>query len=177
MNNILTINQLIAKLEDARAASVLAGAAVVHLCIQNETYIPVADCKIENDGDGGAVCLIFPKWEPGDSEKRVKERWVFSAKELRNPGACRRDDEFLADVGDMDDVRGIIVDRSGKASNRYSDGIRGVTPEDKEMAEDQQSLTRWVGYETSTYAADLWMDVWTNEDGAFLEFAEPRSAE
>lgn len=82
-----------------------------------------------------------------------RERWVFTQAEIENGGnGCRRDDCFFASIPGSD-VR-VVMMRNGQATRQYSDGSLGVTPEDSDEAESQETL-----YAEDGTPADEWRDV------------------
>jgi len=87
------------------------------------------------------------------------ERWVFTDDELGRPEECRADDEFIA-------LNDVIIKRNGVATNRYVDGIPGVSPADKSYAESEDTHLAPGGD-----IADTWRDVIV-DDNRFVEFAK-----
>lgn len=55
---MLTIDEMIAKLTEAKNNNKLGGNAVVHLCVPEQEYLPITDTKLELSDDG-AVVLLF----------------------------------------------------------------------------------------------------------------------
>lgn len=94
------------------------------------------------------------------------ERWCFTDYELHNSkvfAACRAEDEFIARGIENSDV-GVIVYRNGGVSNRYSDGVCGVTEDDRIEAEADESPIR-IGGEYNDFFANHWRDVYVSKDG------------
>ena len=60
----MTVDDLIAALNDLKEKANLKGDTVVHLCIQECPYIPVIAANVENDDSGGSVILLHPEFEP-----------------------------------------------------------------------------------------------------------------
>lgn len=90
-----------------------------------------------------------------------RERWAFTDAELREPAACRGDDELIADWG-------IIVYRNGAVSNRYADGTAGIDPDLRDLAGADESPL----HPGSGDYADNWRDVETDGAAGFVRFLE-----
>jgi hypothetical protein len=96
------------------------------------------------------------------------ERWVFTEEELKSPADCHGEDQFVAWVSTSPrELIGVMVQRGGKATNLFNNGMTGVPDDIKELAEACESLAE---PETETIAEN-WRDVVANEDGSFLGFA------
>lgn len=98
------------------------------------------------------------------SSKKI-ERWVFTEKELQEPSACQRADEFVVYSSLLGMPDAILVKRNGQATNRYADGTVGVTEEDQLIADGLEEYLSLNGDH-----ADNWRDVETNDEGYFLRF-------
>jgi hypothetical protein len=61
----MTVDEVIAALQEVKEKANLKGQTVVHICIQEIPYIPVVKIDYENDDDG-SVILIFPQYEPSE---------------------------------------------------------------------------------------------------------------
>jgi hypothetical protein len=68
------------------------------------------------------------------------ETWAFLANELEHVDACHAADEFVWYLPGED--VGVVVFRSGKAANRYSDGTVGVPEFVRRLAEREAILYR-----------------------------------
>lgn len=63
-NKPMTLDEVIEALQQAKEQSNLKGNAVVHICIQEVSYIPVVRINAENDDSGGCVILVHPEFQP-----------------------------------------------------------------------------------------------------------------
>lgn len=57
---MLTIDEIIAKLTDAKNNNKLGGDAVVHVCLPEVPYVPVEDGKLELSDDGALFLMMLP---------------------------------------------------------------------------------------------------------------------
>lgn len=105
-------------------------------------------------------------------EQRIKERWVFTEAELKNPQGVKRSDEFIADS--LSGEIGIVVTRQGDATNLWADGTRGVPHDEQAYAAEQEQLIKGPAPVRCRYVeyAETWHDVWTNDAGDFLGFVD-----
>ncbi len=92
------------------------------------------------------------------------ERWAFTQSDLRNPAACRSDDELNATVPNEDPV---IVRRNGSVTNLWYDGAAGVPADTAAIANEDESPFDPVTGEL----ADMWRDVEVDDAGKFACFA------
>ena len=102
------------------------------------------------------------------------ERWVFTQAEWMNPLKCRRNDQFVAQpCGTKFALCGIMVDRTGKATNGWSDGGVGVSFQDRAAAEAEESLTQLSEDHNGRQIevpAETWLDVVVDKNGYFVQF-------
>ena len=99
---------------------------------------------------------------------RKIERWVFTDEEWRSAHECNSFDELVAEV---DAEIGVTVYRNGEVANRWEDGTVGVPENIRAEADAREEL-----YSPDVHDwADIWRDVYTNEDGQFLGWVEKPS--
>ena len=94
------------------------------------------------------------------------ERWAFSESELANPEGLNSDDELIT-------IRGIIVYRDGSVSNRYEDGTFGISREEKEEANEEETLYH-PEVDEETIA---WRPVEVDDNGGFVRFMHSGAVE
>jgi len=122
------------------------------------------------------------KIDPRIRAALTQERWLFADDEflftnlqtLRPPVSISpsADDEFIVNVpdpydyGDNEEIAGVIVNRKGESSNRFSDGTIGVPQLLREKAEQQEE-----GFSCRTNCdANTWMDVLVNSKGKLFYY-------
>lgn len=97
------------------------------------------------------------------------QRWIFTKSELEHPEKCNAFDEpFLVKIEEAE--RPIRMYRYGKSTGFFSDGVKGPTPEETELAESDDEYYS----ETLNEAADEWHNVICDEHGNFIRFADPK---
>lgn len=100
------------------------------------------------------------------------ERWAFTESELLDPSKCKRDDEFAVIISHDPPSEPIeipvLVYRNGKCTNRWADGIAGVSEEHTALAEAEDQLYA-TDFDDST---SEWRDVLTDDEGNFIRFPE-----
>ena len=108
------------------------------------------------------------------------ERWCFTYHELKNPGSCKRDDEFVA-VLPISEV-GVVVLRDGTVTDRWEDGTVGVPRLAKQHANAAEVLWKPV-YSGNNLAQNdqdeethAWRDVLADQNGRFVRFMDARRA-
>lgn len=85
------------------------------------------------------------------------ERWLLSKEECQNPKhSYHRNDESVVHYAGLP-ASGVRVNRKGKATNKFGDGTKGVTQEQKKIAENEVYYHKWY-------------DVEVNEGGNFIRF-------
>lgn len=104
--------------------------------------------------------------------KSVKERWAFTSNDLLDPEFCSRNDTFLAFPKDVE--QGVYVNRLGQSIGQYGDGLFGVTEEDAELANDEDTIHRVVS-ESEAWGRNLeestkWREILCTLEGRFLDF-------
>ena len=107
------------------------------------------------------------------SKKKI-EHWGFTQSELKKPSALKSDDELIATLWEeieshelepMDEK--VVVYRNGKCANRWDDGTVGVSKDQCQEAEDDESpYNPKEGEEVAE-----WHDVYVDDNGNFLGFA------
>lgn len=118
----------------------------------------------------------------------IEDRWVFTDKELEHPEGCNREDEF--DTGpvicgphgeDGECPRteiGVIAQRNGVVTNRWSDGTAGVPDDVRDQADcvENYAVMPNLGHDDDEDYANNWRTVVCNsETGDFIRFLEDGS--